>query len=169
MAEPPKRVFTEPELRANKGKYVKVNAAGDGYEGADGSGGTSLPSQTGHAGEFLTTDGNVLSWGSPSPTYLEYVVYLSQTGTNAPVLVHRVDDSGLAVTLGYVTVGTYGLTFPEGDVVVVASAVDVNGTIPYPVGVFQNTSTSVRIIVSDETNTPTDIDKFIQVNLRWKA
>ena len=34
-----------------------------------GSGGTDLPSQSGHSGEFLTTNGNnTLSWGTPTDT-----------------------------------------------------------------------------------------------------
>lgn len=33
---------------------------------AGGGGGTTLPDQTGHGGEFLKTDGSVLSWGTPS-------------------------------------------------------------------------------------------------------
>lgn len=34
--------------------------------GGSGSGGASLPSQTGNSGKFLTTDGSALSWGTPA-------------------------------------------------------------------------------------------------------
>lgn len=33
---------------------------------SSGGGGTSLPSQSGHSGQYLTTNGTTLSWGSPS-------------------------------------------------------------------------------------------------------
>lgn len=72
MAQPPKRVFNDEELLANKDKYVKVNAAGDGYEGVDAP--DSLPSQTGNAGKFLSTDGTTASWEETASPTLEQVL-----------------------------------------------------------------------------------------------
>jgi hypothetical protein len=39
---------------------------GDGSWAAPAGGGTTLPTQTGNTGKFLTTDGSNLSWGAPS-------------------------------------------------------------------------------------------------------
>lgn len=51
-------------------KYVRVNAASNALEFATLSGGDSLPSQTGNAGKFLTTDGTDASWSElPSTTF----------------------------------------------------------------------------------------------------
>lgn len=47
------------------GKFITVDADGN-LTWATPAGGSSLPDQTGHAGEFLTTDGSTASWSSVS-------------------------------------------------------------------------------------------------------
>jgi hypothetical protein len=63
---------TDPRLNpsavaGDAGKYVQVNAGGNGYQLVTKSGVATdiLPSQSTHAGEYLTTDGTNISW-SPS-------------------------------------------------------------------------------------------------------
>lgn len=46
-----------------KGSFTLNQSSGDTI--ALDAGGSNLPSQTGHSGEFLTTDGTDASWGSP--------------------------------------------------------------------------------------------------------
>jgi len=51
----------------NRGAYIDLTAAGAGAGSnllTGGSQGTSLPSQTGNAGKYLTTDGSNLSWAA---------------------------------------------------------------------------------------------------------
>jgi hypothetical protein len=52
---------------ANRGAFIDLSAATGGV-GSNllngGSGGTSLPSQTGNSGKYLTTDGSTLSWAA---------------------------------------------------------------------------------------------------------
>lgn len=50
---------------ATKGSFTLNQVSGDTIA-LDAGGGSSLPSQTGHAGEFLTTDGTDASWATPS-------------------------------------------------------------------------------------------------------
>lgn len=47
-----------------KGSFTLNQASGDTIALDAGGGGSSLPSQTGHGGEFLTTDGTDASWAS---------------------------------------------------------------------------------------------------------
>lgn len=75
---------------------------------------SSLPLQTGHAGEVLSTDGNTTSW-IPIPTGPSYKVYtalLTQTSTSDPVAIELENTVGV-ITWEYVTVGGYKLTLPS--------------------------------------------------------
>lgn len=59
MANSPKRVFTDEELLANKGKYVKVNSQGTGYEGGTGGGGTPIDPSPYNSIDAIDAEGNI--------------------------------------------------------------------------------------------------------------
>ena len=82
----------------------------------DGASGTTLPDQTGHAGEFLQTDGAALSWatagGGGGAPFAWCLFDGTLAGTNAPRAGSNVAD---VTRLG---VGTYRVNFaaPAADV-----------------------------------------------------
>lgn len=64
-----------------KGSFTLNQASGDTIA-LDAGGGSGLPSQTGHSGEFLTTDGTDASWaGITIPTVNDATLTIQQNGT----------------------------------------------------------------------------------------
>lgn len=57
-------IITITQGGVTKGSFTLNQSSGDTID-LDAGGGDNLPDQTGHAGEFLTTDGTDASWGSP--------------------------------------------------------------------------------------------------------
>jgi hypothetical protein len=91
---------------------VKINASGtadnttflrgDGNWAAAG-GGSSLPTQTGNAGKFLTTDGTTASWGAPSSLKL----YATKSGDVAALTIAAASGAGAGqASSGIFTIGT---------------------------------------------------------------
>ena len=85
-----------------KGSFTLNQASGDTIA-LDAGGGSSLPSQTGHDGEFLTTDGTDASWTALS-TVAVSGAYSDLTGT--PTIPCIVVDYVVADTTGIITVET---------------------------------------------------------------
>lgn len=61
--------------------------------GGGGGGGTQLPDQSGHAGQFLTTDGTNLSWGNAGGS-----LTIKDEGTTLTAAVTSIDFVGAEVT-----------------------------------------------------------------------
>jgi hypothetical protein len=107
-------------------------------------GGTTLPTQTGNSGKFLTTNGSSLSWGTPSGgggTSLELVASVSAAVTTASAVLADVPFS----TITGPTLGSFdGTTYTVG----AAGTYLVTVTL---VTATTNTSVFPRIITTNGT------------------
>lgn len=105
---------TIPEARlasttgTQQGDVLTLDANGDAVWQA--AGGSSLPSQTGNAGKFLTTDGTDASW-SDKP------LVNGATGANSVMILPRNNAFGLSTRYA-VSIGYNSIAFSENSVVV---------------------------------------------------
>ena len=86
--EPPNR----RSARVGRGAWGLLASSGSGG-GGGGTGGDSLPSQTAHAGEYLTTDGTTASWAVVT-------ALPDQTGANGKFLTTDGTDASWATLAG---------------------------------------------------------------------
>lgn len=174
------------------GDTIPIANGGTGQTTANAALNALLPSQTGNAGEFLTTDGTDSSWGTPSmpSSFVGKTIALTKTGnqsvTSSTTLVDCTDlsfsiganEAWIGTLLPIVTAGASGgmkwaFTAPSGCSITVraqggssfpTSIIDGNGLTGN--GVTQIHSTSARyelmVIISNSSTAGTVHFQFAQ-------
>lgn len=109
----------------NRGAYIDLSSAatGVGSNLLAGSG-TSLPSQTGNSGKYLTTDGTNASWATITP----YTLSAATTTALGGVIIPAVGTSGITNTSGTIGLAT-ATTTQLGGVKVDGSTISISGGI----------------------------------------
>lgn len=144
-----------------------------------GGEGGSLPDQTGHSGEFLTTDGTDASWAAAPVTSVNSktgVVVLSASDVGAlpdSTVIPTVNDATITITQGGVTKGSFTLNQSIGDTIALDAGgggslpdqtgnsgkfLTTNGSVASWGGAVPTTSSAFKIYATDSDGNQTTKD-----------
>ncbi|MEO9145100.1 MAG: hypothetical protein ABI237_06035 [Ginsengibacter sp.] len=156
------------KLAAGTDGYVLTLASGVPVWSAASGGGTTIPSQSGNSGKYLTTDGTVLSWGTVSGGSS----LPSQTGNAGKWLTTNGTAASWAFNTGWSTSGNAGT---DGGTTNFLGTTDnkaflfkTNNTKAFQVNTDQTTTFYNKLTVYDNTynfidyrrNVPNDVSIF---------
>jgi len=91
---------------------AKANLSGATFDGAVTIGDYTLPTTDGTIGQVLKTDGDgSVTWQSQD--YKEALLYITQTGTNAPTITTTIKNDFGGLVFSYIEEGQYGFNSDE--------------------------------------------------------
>lgn len=143
-----------------KGSFTLNQSSGETIA-LDAGGGGSLPSQTGHAGEFLTTDGTDASWAEIT----DYIVEKQDPTAGNNYTWYRKYKSGWVEQGGVITnsSGTASVTIP-------VEMSDTNYTVLIGDGVFAYANVDIRVrYVQSKTTTGFTTSSASGISFIWQV